>query len=141
MINKNLTPYTPKTYTKLIGIALQSYARPYAGINFSNFSRCDLPYIIRQQARHLGINAADWTEEDVNSYRDRRWDGHEKPIKVEVHVLSVVNKLDLVYFVTVNEHPVPAATAVRDMGLVTVQEAADYLGYTVRIKARRKRKS
>ncbi|VVC36661.1 Hypothetical protein CINCED_3A011835 [Cinara cedri] len=90
----------------------------------------------RQQAQHLGLNAANWTEEEVNLYRNRRWDTHEKPIKVGVHVLSIVNKLDLVYYVTVNEHPVSAATAVRDMSLVTVQEAADYLGYTVKIKAR-----
>lgn len=92
--------------------------------------------ISRQQARHLGLNA-NWTEEEVNLYRNRRWDSGEKPIKVEVHVLSVLNKFDLVYFVTVNDHAVSAATAVRDMSLVTTQEATDYLGYTVKIKARR----
>lgn len=93
--------------------------------------------ISRQQARHLGLNT-NWTEEEVNLYRNRRWDTNEKPIKVDVHVLSIVNKLDLVYFVSVNDHPVSAATAVRDMSLITTQEATNYLGYAVKIKARRK---
>lgn len=92
--------------------------------------------ISRQQARHLGLNV-NWTEEEVNLYRNRRWDTNEKPIKVKVHVLSVLNKSNLVYFVSVNDHPVPAATAVRDMTLVTTQEATDHLGYAVKIKARR----
>ncbi|KAF0772848.1 Uncharacterized protein FWK35_00002951 [Aphis craccivora] len=89
----------------------------------------------RQQARHLGLNS-NWTEDEVNSDRNRRWDTNEKPIKVKVDVLSVLNKLDLVYFVSVNDHPVSAATAVRDMSLVTTREAADHLGYAVKIKAR-----
>ncbi|KAL5233607.1 hypothetical protein ACI65C_001017 [Semiaphis heraclei] len=89
----------------------------------------------RQQARHLGLNS-NWTEDEVNSDRNRRWDTNEKPIKVKVDVLSVVNKLDLVYFVSVNDHPVSAATAVRDMSLVTTREVADHLGYAVKIKAR-----
>lgn len=91
----------------------------------------------RQQARHLGLST-NWTaEDDVNLYRNRRRPVGEKPIEVEVHVLSVVNKLDLVYFVSVNDHVVLAATAVRDMSLVTTQEAADCLGYAIKIKARR----
>lgn len=73
----------------------------------------------------------------MNSDRNRRWDTNEKPIKVKVDVLSVLNKLDLVYFVSVNDHPVSAATAVRDMSLVTTREAANHLGYAVKIKARR----
>ncbi|XP_025425141.1 uncharacterized protein LOC112694029 isoform X2 [Sipha flava] len=89
----------------------------------------------RQQVRHLGLNA-NWTEEEVNLYRNRRWDSNEKPIKVKVHILSILNKLDLVYFVTVNDHPISAATAVRDMSLVTTQEVANHLGYAVKIKAR-----
>jgi len=93
--------------------------------------------ISRQQARHLGLYA-NWTEEDVSLYRNRRWDaGGEKPIRVGIHVLSVANELDLVYFVTADDRPVSAATAVRDMGLVTTQEVADRLGYAVKIKARR----
>lgn len=52
-------------------------------------------------------------------------------------MLSILNKLDLVYFVSVNDHPISAATAVRDMSLVTTQEVANHLGYTVKIKARR----
>lgn len=70
-------------------------------------------------------------------YRNRRWNTNEKPIKVKVDILSILNKVDLVYFVSVNDHPVSAATAVRDMSLVTTQEAANYLGYSVKIKARR----
>ncbi|XP_060873305.1 uncharacterized protein LOC132947126 isoform X1 [Metopolophium dirhodum] len=89
----------------------------------------------RQQARHLGLNS-NWTEDEVSSDRNRRWDTNEKPIKVKVDVLSVLNKLDLVYFVSVNDHPVSAATAVRDMSLVTTREVADHLGYAVKIKAR-----
>lgn len=92
--------------------------------------------VLRQQARHLGLNT-NWTEEEVNLYRNRRWDINEKPIKVKVHILSILNKLDLVYFVSVNDHPVSATTAVRDMSLVTTQEATNHLGYAVKIKARR----
>lgn len=92
--------------------------------------------VFRQQVRHLGLNA-NWTEEEVNLYRNRRWDTNEKPIKVKVHILSILNKSDLVYFVSVNDHPVSAATAVRDMSLVTTQEVANHLGYAVKIKARR----
>lgn len=57
--------------------------------------------------------------------------------KVDVHVLSVLNGLDLVYFVTVNDRPVLAAAAVRDMSLVTTREAANHLGRAVKTKARR----
>lgn len=56
---------------------------------------------------------------------------------MKVDILSILNKVNLVYFVSVNDHPVSAATAVRDMSLVTTQEAANYLGYAVKIKARR----
>lgn len=85
------------------------------------------------------MNAANWTtEDDANPYRNRRRDDADgKPIRVDVKVLSVLNELGLVYFVTVNDRPVPAATAVRDMSLVTTQEATDRLGYAVKIKARR----
>jgi len=92
--------------------------------------------IFRQQARHLGLNT-NWTEEEVHLYRNRRWNTNENLINVKVDVLSVFNKLDLVYFVSVDDHPVSATTAVRDMSLITTQEAADCLGYAVKIKARR----
>lgn len=90
----------------------------------------------RQQARHLGLDA-NWTETDANSYRNRKRGSDGKPIQVGAHVLSVLNKSDLVYFVTVNGHPVAAETAVRDMSLVTTREVANCLGYPVKVKARR----
>lgn len=93
--------------------------------------------ISRQRARQVELNATG-TREGPNLYQDRRRDADEKPIKVKVHVLSVLNGLDLVYFVSVDGRLVPAATAVRDMSLVTTQEVVDRLGYAVIIKARRK---
>lgn len=78
-----------------------------------------------------------WTEGEADSYRNRRRGSDGKPIEVDVHILSVLNESDLVYFVAVNGRPVSAATAVRDMSLVTTQEAARHLGHAVRVKARR----
>lgn len=78
-----------------------------------------------------------WTDDEADSYRNRRRGSDGKPITVDVHILSVLNESDLVYFVAVNDRPVSAATAVRDMSLVTTQEAARHLGHAVRVKARR----
>lgn len=93
--------------------------------------------ISRQQARQVELNTTG-TKEAAKLYQNRRRNANEKPIKVKVHVLSVLNELDLVYFVSVDDRPVPATTAVRDMNLVTTQEVIDRLGYAVIIKARRK---
>lgn len=94
----------------------------------------------RQQARHLGVNQNRTTikvDDELDYYRNRRQDADDNRIAVKVSVLPLSSDFHLVYFVSVNGRPVSAATAVHDMSLVSAREAAYYLGYAVKIKARR----